>query len=280
MASIGQVNASAQLGTDTILVRPKRQFGQFTADVVIREVHTDVLEITDQPVEQGASIADHAYKKPAELVIEMMWSNSPQNGYPPPAIPGPAQEVTTVITDALQGLAGPLDAIASEVRQVVQLATPSPPQPMQLSANFAGAGVDQVREVSAKLLELQQSRIPFDVVTGKRAYTNMLVRTLMQTTDKETENSLHITATLRQVIIAQTVTRSIAAPAANQQDPQSTSQATDKGAKTLTQASNLNPDAAKRAGIDAVNANVTEQYGILVNSTVADIAAQVSSTTP
>ena len=38
--------------------------------VVISEKHTDMLEITEHPVEVGAAVADHAYKKPSEVVME------------------------------------------------------------------------------------------------------------------------------------------------------------------------------------------------------------------
>lgn len=277
--AIGQVNPGGQVGGDSVLVKPKRQFGQFVADVVVREVHTDTLEITDQPVEQGASVADHAFKRPAELVIEMMWSNSPQQGFAPPPVP-PRQSITSVVTDAIKGVLGPVDAIAGEVRQVVNMLSPPKPPSSPLGANLAGAGIDQVRDVYAKLLALQESRVPFDVITGKRKYTNMLVRTLTQTTDKETENSLHITATLRQVIIAQAVTRTVSAPAANQQQPGSTAAMADKGSKQLSDAQNINAASAARAGIDAVNAKVGAEADRLVNSSVQDIADSVSSRLP
>ncbi|STL39876.1 bacteriophage protein [Escherichia coli] len=55
-----------------------------------------------------------------------------------------------------------------------------------------------------ELLDLQESRIPFDVVTGKRLYSNMLIRALEVTTDKTTENVLSAVLTLREVIISRT----------------------------------------------------------------------------
>ena len=63
---------------------------------------------------------------------------------------------------------------------------------------------DYVREVYANMLALQADRSPFDVTTGKRQYTNMLFQTLSMTTTEETENSLQLTASLREVIIVQT----------------------------------------------------------------------------
>jgi hypothetical protein len=43
--------------------------------------------------------------------------------------------------------------------------------------------------------------VPFDVVTGKRLYTNMLIRALEVTTDRTSENVLSAVLTLREVII-------------------------------------------------------------------------------
>jgi hypothetical protein len=58
-------------------------------------------------------------------------------------------------------------------------------------------------ETYRAMLELQKSRVPFEVVTGKRIYSNMLFKTLRCTTDRVTDNVLSIQATLRGIIITQ-----------------------------------------------------------------------------
>ncbi|MBK3400835.1 phage baseplate protein [Methylobacterium ajmalii] len=45
-------------------------------DVVVEEVHRDALAITQHPVEQGASITDHAYRLPAVVEVRYGWSDS------------------------------------------------------------------------------------------------------------------------------------------------------------------------------------------------------------
>lgn len=59
---------------------PKRSISSsvvsFQAYVTLEERHHDELVITDHPVEQGAAISDHAYKKPAEVTLTLAWSNS------------------------------------------------------------------------------------------------------------------------------------------------------------------------------------------------------------
>jgi len=63
----------------TVLLRDGRRLGGIIPDVVVEEVHTDTLTITDHPVEQGAEITDHAYKNPAELSMRIGWSKSSLN---------------------------------------------------------------------------------------------------------------------------------------------------------------------------------------------------------
>lgn len=73
---------AAVAGADIISAyfMPKRSIqspmGPFSLYLTIEEVHHDELVITDHPVEQGAQISDHAYKKPAELTITIGWTNS------------------------------------------------------------------------------------------------------------------------------------------------------------------------------------------------------------
>ena len=59
-------------------------------------------------------------------------------------------------------------------------------------------------ETYEKILDIQRSRVPVSVVTGKRVYSNMLIRAIEVTTDKTSENVLMAVLTLREVIITQT----------------------------------------------------------------------------
>lgn len=54
----------------------KSPIGSFSAYITLEEHHHDELVITDHPVEQGAQISDHAYKKPSELTVTIAWTNS------------------------------------------------------------------------------------------------------------------------------------------------------------------------------------------------------------
>lgn len=122
---------------DVVNFLPKRAIGPFSATVTLEEVGTDELEITQHPVQQGASITDHAYNKPATVNLKVMWNDD--------------------------------DA--------------------------------PLAETYFNLRTLQSSRVPFDVVTGKRTYKNMLIKSLGQTNDVQTENILSISMQLQEIFI-------------------------------------------------------------------------------
>lgn len=66
------------------------------------------------------------------------------------------------------------------------------------------------KEVYASFLEMQRNRELLDVITGKRQYSNMLLRTIEVTTDKTTENVLSAVLTLRELILTSTTSVQVA----------------------------------------------------------------------
>ncbi|ARF48192.1 phage baseplate protein [Pantoea stewartii] len=100
--------------------------------------------------------------------------------------------------------------------------------------NTAAIGISagkSPKEIYADLLEIQRNRELLDVVTGKRIYKNMLIKSLEVTTDKVTENVLMATVTLREVIISSTHTIQVA-DKANMTQGQNTAPVKDMGTKT------------------------------------------------
>lgn len=97
--------------------------------------------------------------------------------------------------------------------------------------NFSGAGGDP-NTVYQQLLDIQASRVPFDLVTGKRSYQNMLIQSLGTTTDRESENALIVTATLREIIVVQTAPV-VLAPPEHHAAPEKTAPVEKSGVKLL-----------------------------------------------
>lgn len=52
------------------------QIGTISVDAALEEVGTDLLQVTEHPVEAGANITDHSFYRPAELVMHCGWSNA------------------------------------------------------------------------------------------------------------------------------------------------------------------------------------------------------------
>ncbi|HCC6408919.1 TPA: hypothetical protein M6A11_002278 [Escherichia coli] len=161
-----------------------RKIGIFVPDVVVSEKHVDALEITEHPVEFGAAINDHAYKRASEVTMEC-------------------------------GFAG-----GGSVLDLVNLSS-------------IGLRVgESPREIYQQLLDLQKSRVPFDVVTGKRTYSNMLIRAIEATTDRTSENVLSCVLTLREVIMSDTQSITVK-DKANMQEGVSTAPVQNTGMKSL-----------------------------------------------
>lgn len=204
-ASLGYVQAALQLGVNAVLVKPRRGLGNLLPQVTLQEVHRDTLEITDHPVQQGATISDHAYRRPSEVILHCAWANSPS------------------IPSFLGGIA------AAPFQTVVGV-----------QSILTGNAPDQVREIYQALLTLQNSRIPFNVYTGKRAYQNMLIRDLTVTTDRQSENTLMVVAQLREVLLVSTQTVRLGdTPTSALKNPQANAPVVNSGAKRLTSGDNF-----------------------------------------
>lgn len=102
------------------------------------------------------------------------------------------------------------------------------------SAQAAG-DPEFVNEVYAALLALQESREPFEIVTGKRSYENMLMTRLGVRTDERSENALMLEAECREILLVETETVNV--PAANQASPEATGSTMNRGTLNLKQIS-------------------------------------------
>jgi hypothetical protein len=173
--------------TDLVLITPKGRLGTIEIDVTIEETYTDELQITEHPVQAGASITDHSFKKPSGVVIRCGWSNS---------------------SDAAEA--------GSTQRSFRGGLTKS----------------DYVSGVYSQLLALQQSREPFLIITALRKYNNMLITALNVTRDKMTANILMVTATCREILIADTQSTALP-PQENHANPQKTAPVVNCGVKQL-----------------------------------------------
>lgn len=113
-----------------------RLVGPVPLDVVIQERHTSTIDITENPIETGAKVNDHAYIMPKRLTLEVC------------------------------------DGDATGTWQALK--------------------------------RLQESRVPFTIVTGLDVYSNMLIRQLDATRTKDISYILSGTIELQEVILVDT----------------------------------------------------------------------------
>lgn len=99
-------------------------------------------------------------------------------------------------------------------------------------AEFSGTPT-YVQKVYDALIRLQNSRIPFDVFTGKRLYKNMLLQSLNVINDHRSEYALLAQLRLREIIIVSTWATKLPEKA-NQSDPASTGEQQQSGTKQAT----------------------------------------------
>ncbi|WP_407323579.1 phage baseplate protein [Acinetobacter pittii] len=177
LGSATAVTNSEILGSLLLSGRGRTIMGLF-ADVTIEEKHKDEHKITEHPTEVGASISDHAYSEPPEVMMKVGWSES---------------------AGALNGFLG----------------------------NTILGGNTSLSIVYETLLQLKDRSVLLIISTGKRLYTNMLIKSLGCITDRQTENVLMIDITFKKILIVSTEMSLIAIE--NQASPEATASVSNGG---------------------------------------------------
>jgi Dit-like tail protein len=131
-------------------------------------------------------------------------------------------EVGTVNNDHAYDLAQDLEVVA--VWDPVKQANGQP--------GFLDTTYEQLRN-------LKQAKIFLNVVTGKRAYQNLLLKNISVINDADTENILMARLTFKQLILALTQTVTISS-AAQQANPQQTAPTINNGNLSLQPGTNYN----------------------------------------
>jgi hypothetical protein len=97
------------------------------------------------------------------------------------------------------------------------------------------SGNTSLNIVYQTLIQLQESAVPLVISTGKRLYTNMLIKSLGCSTDLQTENVLMIDLTFKKINLVQTSETEVLVE--NQANPAETSGVSDGGTVQPKQAS-------------------------------------------
>lgn len=146
--------------------------------------HQHAAEPTDNPVEEGADITDHVDTRPKVVTFDGIVSEAPIS-----------------IEAAIFG------NVAGAIGDIV------PPVAGALTGTIAAAGIstlgglllnqngNRVQDAFNALQEIQEKKVPVTIVTGLRAYSNMILQDFNPIERSSTGASLVFTATFREVII-------------------------------------------------------------------------------
>ncbi len=117
---------------DVTLVGGKK-IGSVTIAATIEEVYSDEVVVTEHPVEDGAPVNDHAYKRQPELLMKCGWSNADYQallGAPVVAFDDNSSMSTGTYVDAIysqllkiQNLRQPIDVISTRRKYSKMLIT-------------------------------------------------------------------------------------------------------------------------------------------------------------
>lgn len=165
------------LGTLTLI--PRAKIGAIEIQASIEEQMSDTLEVTEHPVQTGASITDHSYKRPPQVVIHCGWSDSSPESF--------------------------LATIALSI------------------ANGRVTGANLTSGLYSQLLNLQERRTPFSIVTSLRVYDNMLITNIAVRRDAKNSQALLAEVSCRGVIFVDLKTVSMP-PITDQGNPKATAE--------------------------------------------------------
>lgn len=189
-----------------------RAVGTFHFDAVTGEGHESSLRITENPIESGAAVADHAILEPKEITITGVLV-----GYEPPSfvsdfIGSPLAAVKDLplsldikaVTAQAESMVNRYIGVAKGViDNAPRVLAPFLPEYLKPDKDTA-ATLDRVGRGFEQLLALQKSGEPTDVHTGLRLYKNMMLKNISVT--QMYDGSAEFSLTLREIFIVESQT--------------------------------------------------------------------------
>ena len=201
-----------------------RKIGKITFDVVTTEDHQSDLSITENPIESGAAIADHAVIQPKQVTINgvMVDHDHSTFGLDLPFIgnirggidflnnfPLPVKVITQTSQSiaragrAISQVAGAYSQAKSILNQARSIA-PFLPDFGLGGLLDSSAGDSRVQKCYADLVACQKSGETIDIQTGINLYKNMLIQSVA--VNQSQDGSATFTITAREIFIVETKT--------------------------------------------------------------------------
>lgn len=181
--------------------------GSFDFDIVTVESHTSTLRVTENPVETGSNISDHAVLEPKEVTVNgvMVGYNRPPKltpnsfGFDLPDFPLPfdVSPITDQALDVANDFIGM--GLSGSIGQTINIAADFLPNFQMPLADFSGG--DRIKNAFDNLLALQRSGEPVTITTHSKQYENMMITSIVFDQDKESSGDFSLT--LREIFIVE-----------------------------------------------------------------------------
>lgn len=201
-----------------------RKIGKITFDVVTTEDHQSDLSITENPIESGAAIADHAVIQPKQVTINGVMVDHDHstfgldfpfvgnirggidflNNFPLPV------KVITQTSQAIARAGRVISQVAGAYSQAknllnqVRTIAPFLPDFGLGGLLDSSAGDGRVQKCYADLVACQKSGETIDIQTGINLYKNMLIQSVA--VNQSQDGSATFTITAREIFIVETKT--------------------------------------------------------------------------
>lgn len=183
--------------------------GSFDFDAVTVEQHSSKLRKTENPVESGAKISDHAVLEPKEITI-----NGIMVGYNPPSSPitsalSKYSIVDYVLPIEVKTMSAQAEQLANKVAAAYETVTSQFDEIaadflIDGSLSFGGGSFDRVASAYEKLLTLQRSGEVVSLLTTSKLYKNMLITSIQM--NQVNNMSAEFSIVLSEVFIVETKT--------------------------------------------------------------------------
>lgn len=155
---------------ENLFVRTQRLIGSVELDTVLVEDHDNSVLITKNPVEAGVDITDHAIIEPKVLFIRGAVTDTPLR---------------------LAALGQLVDSITN------------------LFGTSTSSNITRSKNAYDLLLALMEAREPFEVSTGLKIYSNMLMTSLKVNQDKDTSKIVFLDMVFEEIITTSSATVSL-----------------------------------------------------------------------
>jgi hypothetical protein len=184
-------------------------------DATVSEDHVSDLEITENPIESGAEIADHAVLKPKQITVSGVVV-----AHDPASLPSFLDSALGGIRDGMAFLnsliPSPLQSMTDEALSFAKNNLPSgfveeaqgqarvlaPWLPDFLDFSSFGGSSDRIAGIHEDLLAVQKSGETIEIQTGAKLYENMLISSVGLSTTNDNVGVFTIAA--REVFIVET----------------------------------------------------------------------------